>query len=276
MCSSRSSVPAPSSVSVRTHPGDVAAELPGDLEQLAAPRSAVPCRRRCPRPGSGRRAPARPTPGQPARDALGRGHRVPDLGPRGVVLLLDDEDPDLLAVAGARCAGCGRPSPRLVHISVFIDMTMPYAAAWVKACGLVVREPGAPPFSLINVTSTPRTPARGTPAVPAASAAHDRGRLHAADQDRRGRHGRGPPGPPRRRATGGTQGAPAAHRRRRRGEAPTGARGRIAEPDQEQVGRRDRRRRPVGAGAVRRDPLRPGPLAARLRARGGADRRART
>ena len=58
---------------------------------------------------------------------------------------------------------------------------------------------------------------------------------------------------------------------RRRGATPAGARGRVAEPDQEPVGRRDRRRRPVGAGAVRRHPLRPGSLAARLRARGGAD-----
>ena len=82
------------------HPGDAAAELPGDLEQLrllaalhraagialelvAAAEHQV-ARHRC----------------DPARDAVGGGHGVPDLGPRGVVVLLDDEHPHLLAVAG--------------------------------------------------------------------------------------------------------------------------------------------------------------------------------
>ena len=53
--------------------------------------------------------------------------------------------------------------------------------------------------------------------------------------------------------------------------APAGPRGRLAVPDPQPVGRRDRRRRPVGADPVRRHPLRPGPVAARLRARGGPD-----
>ena len=46
------------------------------------------------------------------------------------------------------------------------------------------------------------------------------------------------------------------------------------QPGHEQVGRRDRRRRPVGADPVRRHPLRARAVAARPRARGGADRRA--
>ena len=75
------------------------------------------------------------------------------------------------------------------------------------------------------------------------------------------------------RRPGRAQGAAPAHRRRRRGARPAGARGVVAEPDPQPVGRRDRRRRPVGARALRRHPLRPRPLAARPRARGGADRR---
>ncbi len=45
---------------------------------------------------------------------------------------------------------------------------MPYAADRVKGPGLVAREPAVAPFSLNDVTSTPRTPARGVPAVRAA------------------------------------------------------------------------------------------------------------
>ncbi len=66
---------------------------------------------------------------------------------------------------------------------------------------------------------------------------------------------------------GGAQGAPPAHRRRRRGPRAARPRGRLAQPDPQPPGRRDRRRRPVGAGPVRGHPLRARALAARPRAR---------
>ncbi len=47
-------------------------------------------------------------------------------------------------------------------------MMLPDAGGEVKRTGLVVREPVGPASSLISVTSTPRTPARGTPAAAAA------------------------------------------------------------------------------------------------------------
>ena len=74
-----------------------------------------------------------------------------------------------------------------------------------------------------------------------------------------------------RRRPGRAQDAAPAHRRRRRGPGPAGPRGQLAEPDPQQVGRRDRRRRPVGADPVRRHPLRARPRAARPRRRGGRD-----
>ena len=102
-----------------------------------------------------------------------------------------------------------------------------------------------------------------------------RRRLPAARAARRGRHGRGPPGPPRRRPAGRAQGAAPPHRRRRRGAAAAGPRGPLALPRPQPLGRRDRRRRPVGRDPLRRDPLRAGTLAARARAGGGPARRRR-
>ena len=71
---------------------------------------------------------------------------------------------------------------------------------------------------------------------------------------------------------GRAQGAAPPHRGRRRGAAAAGPRGQLALPDPQPVGRRDRRRRPVGRDPLRRHPLRAGPLAPRARRR----RRARS
>ena len=74
----------------------------------------------------------------------------------------------------------------------------------------------------------------------------------------------------RRRRPGRAQGPATPHRRRRRSATSPRARGRVAATGAQPLGRRDRRRRPVGGHPVRRDPLRAGPLAAR------PDRRARS
>ncbi len=108
--------------------------------------------------------------------------------------------------------------------------------------------------------------------VPAAAPARAEGRrLHAAQPARRGRHGRGPPRPPRRRSPGRAEGAASPHRRGRRGPGAARARGELALPDPQPLGRRDRRLRPVGRDPLRRHPLRPRPLAPRVRRRGGSD-----